>query len=316
MPDKTNGTVAASADEPAATAADPGTTPPSGQSEVGPADFNPNRGARWPLLRPAADRVVDGRAHVRASLGCPWRLTIKNGGSELIEARRPPRITKPHQMGLDPMQTPRWMPGVLLIGWALTNGAIVASAAQPREPQPFGLTLGSSSSQEVLAAVEQAQGAGVQVSHPPLVAGDASAGEAELERQYQGMPNPSETRIVAEELSSAGLTCKRARFLLLRDTLYGAACRLSSEDARAFTTLRDDLAGKYGPPAEGIDSKHVTSAQWDIQGKKVSLERDARGGTTVLFTDVALAARADAIRRELMANPVLLMEEMRKSGQK
>jgi hypothetical protein len=194
-----------------------------------------------------------------------------------------------------------WILPLALLGLSLRPGL----AARLPDPQLLGLSLGSSGREEVLAAIKRAQGAEVRVQHPPLA-------EGELQSRYEGMTNPKETRITAAGLVVGSFSCDRAEFLLLEDTLYRVACRVAPGDVESFAAVRDGLESEYGTPVQG--TRTGNEVLWEIAGKTVSLRREPPGGITLGSSDDALAARAEVVRRELIANPILLMEEMRKSG--
>jgi hypothetical protein len=205
-----------------------------------------------------------------------------------------------------------WNRRCIRLSLLLMSCVALGSVARGADPHPFGLVMGSSGQQEVLAAIEQAQGGGVEALRPPLVEGDLSAAEQELQSRYEGMPNPRETVVRAEALKSGNLSCEQAEFRLLEGTLYRFDCRIPAQSMQDFTALRDDLVGRYGDPIEGGDS--AGSTRWQLLGNSVVLARNDQSGT-LSFSDPALAARAEAARQELIANPILLMEEMRKSSQ-
>jgi hypothetical protein len=209
------------------------------------------------------------------------------------------------------MQTRPWFLAVVLSGFLWTTCAGTAPAV---EPHPFGLTLSLAGHRDVLAAIKQINGARIQVLHPRLAKGEDFPEARELESHYEALPNPREIMIAADGLNSGYLSCSRAEFLLLDDILYAVSCHSAAEDLRRFAALRADLVSQYGRATEESDSKNAQSVEWDIHGKQIVLKRDV-GGIIVSFIDTALATRAEAVRRELLANPVLLMEEMRKMSQ-
>jgi hypothetical protein len=200
------------------------------------------------------------------------------------------------------MKSRFWIISLLLFGLAMRSGL----AVRIPEPQFLGLSLSSSGSGEVLAAIERVQGFDVQVQHPPLA-------DSELQSRYEGMTNPKEMMITAAGLTVGWLSCERAEFLLLEDRLYQVACRVAPGNGESFAAVRDGLETDYGLPVQGTRS--MDQVIWEVAGKTVSLRRESSGGITFGLSDDALEARAEAARRELIANPILLMEEMRKSGE-
>jgi hypothetical protein len=200
----------------------------------------------------------------------------------------------------------------LLAGATAAASVGLATVATAAQPSPFGLVLGTSTREDVLRTISAARSK-VEVIYPPLAGDGAASAERELEARYREMPNPTQTMIAAEPLASGTLTCARAEFFLLSDTLYKVVCQVAS-GGPPVPRLASDLTAEYGPPTEPPPGDGGGPLRWEVAGTRIELAGSGKGAT-ISFVDETLAGRSEARRKELIVDPLQLMEEMRRPSQ-